>query len=493
MHSSPLRRLTSLLAASALIATFAVAAVPAAALAAAPPAPYFNGFENSGDAVSPSNSTDTQAMFDVARVASGTGGRTAASGDWYATAAANDYYSGPLSQFTRFGGYSSAFPVGGYKTSIDIYLDMARATGSNDVRFDWSSAISDTSVSPTAHRRDFIFSVGTSTTANQFVMSASNNAPGFPANPGNDPFTVSASGWYTFQHTFRDNGAGVLAVDLKVLSGSTVLHTWTLSDPSDVIGTTVGGNRYGWLVDNGFADLALDNITRSNVVPSCTATGFMRDGIDLTAAQIGGAVAGPLNATGCNIGAYFDAAHPGSVSSADIYGANYYGVVVNAAAVDVATTTIHDIGESPLNGSQHGVGVLYTTINQAGASTGTAATGTLSSTTITKYQKNGVVISGSGAKVSLLNNTVIGEGPVNYIAQNGIQISFGASARLVDNDVSLNNYTPSKVTACGLLIYKAGGVSGATKTGISYIKADNNFHNNETDICNFGKGGGFSL
>jgi hypothetical protein len=43
------------------------------------------------------------------------------------------------------------------------------------------------------------------------------------------------------------------------------------------------------------------------------------------------------------------------------------------------------------------------------------------------------------------------------------------------------------------LIYKAGGVSGASKAGVAYIKADNNFHNNETNICNFGKGGGFSL
>ena len=64
--------------------------------------------------------------------------------------------------------------------------------------------------------------------------------------------------------------------------------------------------------------------------------------------------------------------------------------------------------------------------------------------------------------------------------------------QLFNNNVSLNNYTPPKVTACGLLLYKAGGVSGATKNGISFVKADNNFHENETDICNFGKGGGFS-
>jgi hypothetical protein len=52
--------------------------------------------------------------------------------------------------------------------------------------------------------------------------------------------------------------------------------------------------------------------------------------------------------------------------------------------------------------------------------------------------------------------------------------------------------SPSKVTACGLLIYKAGGVSGASKSGIAYVKADNDFHANEQNICNFGKGGSFS-
>jgi hypothetical protein len=34
---------------------------------------------------------------------------------------------------------------------------------------------------------------------------------------------------------------------------------WTLSDPSDVIGTTVGGNQYGWFVINEFSPaLAFD-------------------------------------------------------------------------------------------------------------------------------------------------------------------------------------------------------------------------------------------
>ncbi len=51
---------------------------------------------------------------------------------------------------------------------------------------------------------------------------------------------------------------------------------------------------------------------------TCTPTGFVRDGINLTAAQIGGNVSGPLDATGCNIGVYYAPGTSGSVSGADI-------------------------------------------------------------------------------------------------------------------------------------------------------------------------------
>jgi hypothetical protein len=232
--------------------------------------------------------------------------------------------------------------------------------------------------------------------------------------------------------------------------------------------------------------------------PPCTPTGFFRDGINLTAKQIGGNVTGTLDATGCNIGVYYGPGTTGTVGAGpnpnepEIFGANYYGVVNNAAAVNIEYVSIHDIGESPLNGSQHGVGVLYTTINQAGASTGASATGAIDHADITNYQKNGIVISGTGASAQVSLNTVQGEGPISYIAQNGIQVSFGGSAKLFGNVVTLNNYTPAKITACGLLLFKAGGVSGLTKSGISYIKADNMIVQNETDICNFGKGGAFS-
>jgi hypothetical protein len=213
---------------------------------------------------------------------------------------------------------------------------------------------------------------------------------------------------------------------------------------------------------------------------SCTPTGLVRDGIDLTAAQFGGTVTGSLDATGCDIGVYYARGTTGSVHDAEISGARYYGVVANAADVNVSDSSIHDIGDSPFSGAQHGVGVLYTTVNQAGETTGASATGTLGGSTITRYQKNGVVVSGAGAAVTVSNNTVTGAGPVDYIAQNGIQISFGATANVTGNTVSGNWYTPKSYTACGLLFYQAGGVK----------QSGNTLFDNETNLCNAGRGGG---
>lgn len=287
--------------------------------------------------------------------------------------------------------------------------------------------------------------------------------------------------------TYPGTGDGTTATQPSVGSFPNPLGTVLNSSWSGAYGD--GGATTGTFRFDSSSWGSYQPAVQFTALPVCTATGFVRDGIDLTAAQIGGAVTGTLDATGCNIGAY----NPTSVTDATIFGANYFGVVANHIALNVTNSTIRNIGEVPFNGTQHGNAIVY--IN--------GASGTISGNAVSNYQKNGITVSGKAAdgvalsafatSASVANNVVTGEGPITYIAQNGIQISFGASAKLFGNNVSLNNYTPAKITACGLLIYKAGGVSGASKTGISYIKADNNFHNNETDICNFGKGGGFSL
>ncbi len=216
-------------------------------------ADFFNGFEtdNSGWNVFGGAS-------DATRVPSGTDGITSEAGGFHGKA-----ISDPMggSAATNWGGYSSVFQP--YTTSIDVYLDMS---GTNDTRFDWSSAINKTNG---AHLRDFAFNAGFYTDNTgpgaggaRFIFSASNNtgrANAYPKNPGRDPFAVMSSGWYTLSHSFYDDG-GVLAVDMSIApAGGSVLHSWTLSNPSDLIPSVVGGNRYGWFAANEFNFLAIDN------------------------------------------------------------------------------------------------------------------------------------------------------------------------------------------------------------------------------------------
>ena len=80
----------------------------------------------------------------------------------------------------------------------------------------------------------------------------------------------------------------------------------------------------------------------------CTPTGFFRDGINMTAAQIGGDVTGTLDATGCNVGVYYDNTTSGNVAGATIFGANYFGVLVNGdvGAVSVGVRQDDDAGET---------------------------------------------------------------------------------------------------------------------------------------------------
>ncbi|MGN6134192.1 MAG: hypothetical protein ACTHOU_06795 [Aureliella sp.] len=213
---------------------------------------YYNGFE-----------VDTYDWTDAVRVPSGTGGVISADGAWHATGATGD------TPFTKWGGYSSVFPAGGYTTSIDIYLDV-NAGLANDTRFDFSSAINTPAGN---HRRDFVFnagfydgndSTGPGANSKRFVVSASNSAGrenSYPKNPGRDPIAIDESGWYTFEHAFSQDVDGVLVVDLSITAANgDLVGSWTLSDASDVIGVTVGGNRYGWFASNELGSkLAFDN------------------------------------------------------------------------------------------------------------------------------------------------------------------------------------------------------------------------------------------
>jgi hypothetical protein len=283
-----------LIAATALLALF----VASSALADPPPGPYFNGFE-----------TNTAGWFDLSGGTItrrpdfyGTGptgyanGIDSASGAYHARLGKDmnpdtcqsgggprDIHRGP---YTNWGGYSSIFPTGGYITRLDIYLDTAWASAHADQRFDWSSAIN----RPNGmHRRDFVFNVGTEPTG--FVISGSNNGDrcsSFPANPGRMPVHIVDPGWYTFEHAFSGVPGGPLTVVMRLIRKSTgmTVGTWIppgdLLDP-DIIGVNVGGNRYGWFIQNEIDQLAIDNSERTGIMstPGCEVK--INDGGHITA------------------------------------------------------------------------------------------------------------------------------------------------------------------------------------------------------------------
>ena len=232
------------------------------ALSAVVYAAFFQSFE-----------TDTAGWFGATRVMSGTHLVPSKTGGFHA--------EDDGGAFTRWGGYSKTFPPGGYITSIDIYLDISAPYGdgmpNNDTRFDWSSAINTPSCD---HRRDFVFNAGFYTDnmlPPRFVISASNNATRSGANPrdpGRSPITIYDEGWFTFEHRFRTVPSMMglqLVVDLTVKDSlGATRGTWTLTDPSDIIGTTVGGNRYGWFVIDEFPFLAFDNSTLIGTQDFCT-------------------------------------------------------------------------------------------------------------------------------------------------------------------------------------------------------------------------------
>jgi hypothetical protein len=165
-------------------------------------------------------------------------------------------------------------------------------------------------------------------------------------------------------------------------------------------------------------------------------------------------VSGTVNAAGCNIGVYYDTG-VGTVDHADISGSNYFGVLVNGdaniVAVNITNSSIHDIGETPLNGTQHGAGIYYRSFFPVGS-----ATGIISGNTFTNYQKGGIVANGEGTSVTISGNTVTGQGPVTYIAQNGIQVGYGASATVSGNTVTGNSYSGSIFASSGGILVVGG-------------------------------------
>jgi hypothetical protein len=171
-------------------------------------------------------------------------------------------------------------------------------------------------------------------------------------------------------------------------------------------------------------------------------------------------------------------------ASGTCYDAMYGVVVGGGATLRFDKSQIAAAGAVPLNGCQGGVGIL------AGDSQGSPAQVghlVLTDSTVSGYQKNGVVIDGTGSTGTVYNSIVTGAGPTPLIAQNGIVVGNGAGASITASDVTGNecDYAsacgPDLLTqtqAAGILIYATDApvsVSGCAVSGNDmgvYYQAD---------------------
>jgi hypothetical protein len=195
----------------------------------------------------------------VTRAPSGTDGVQSFEGAYHATIPIGAD-SGPV---TRWGGFRATFPALGYETRIAVFVATDLADGA-DKRLAFSSAIDRPDGQ---HRRDFIFHLGTKPGAEGvWCASVSNNAPGEPCSAIRQPVEITQSGWYQLVSHFRANPTNVLEVEMQVLDhAGTLVGSWILSEPTDIIGETVGGNRYGWFAYNAFDALPIDASQRTSM------------------------------------------------------------------------------------------------------------------------------------------------------------------------------------------------------------------------------------
>jgi hypothetical protein len=82
---------------------------------------------------------------------------------------------------------------------------------------------------------------------------------------------------------------------------------------------------------------------------------------------------------------------------------------------------------------------------------------------VSGYQKVGIVVAGR-VNATVADNVVTGAGPVAHIAQNGVQLSDGATGQVTGNQVSGHSYNGGAGVATGIL------VAGGPYFGIAWVR-----------------------
>jgi parallel beta-helix repeat protein len=132
----------------------------------------------------------------------------------------------------------------------------------------------------------------------------------------------------------------------------------------------------------------------------------------------------------------------------------FYGVAYYNAGGTIQDCEVKGVRNSPIDGAQHGVGIYaYTDV-------ATARVLNVTGCTVYDYQKNAMALNGAYLTAHVDGCHVTGYGPASFIAQNGIQLGYGATGTVgttSPNIVAGHSYTPAGWAASGILIYQTTG------------------------------------
>ena len=134
------------------------------------------------------------------------------------------------------------------------------------------------------------------------------------------------------------------------------------------------------------------------------------------------------------------------------------GILFDGASGSITNNQVFNVNQNQgvvLSGCQEGNAIET---RNFGASPTTIRV-VIDSNTISGYQKTGVVANGN-TDATITDNVVTGAGPNFYIAQNGIQVGFGATGMVKRNQVSGNSYSGNSDASGGILVVGGPGYGG---------------------------------
>jgi hypothetical protein len=121
----------------------------------------------------------------------------------------------------------------------------------------------------------------------------------------------------------------------------------------------------------------------------------------------------------------------------------------------VSDCKVLDVRNNPINGGQHGIGIYaYTTSTPF-------RTVNVENTDVSGFQKGGITLNGDYTVGNVKGCDVDGYGPAAFIAMNGIQLGWGATGTILDNDIYGCSYTGAGWSSAGVLLYNATANPGS--------------------------------